>query len=105
MIDFDTLVLGPCLSAFGQITLYTAPGQSFDLPGIFDRYHAEITFDAGGVPVSTQRPMLGVRESDFPFGLLPAQGDTVLIDGTVYLVTDTQPDGHGHILLPLKLAR
>lgn len=105
MIDLDGLVLGPCLDAFGQAVTYLAGnGQAAAITGVFDRYHVQVDFDAQGAAVSTTLPVLGVREAAFPPGLCATQGDTVMIAGTVYEITDTQPDGHGHVLLMLKLA-
>jgi hypothetical protein len=103
--DYDK-VLGACMNVFGQSTLYTAPGSpAFALTGVFDRCHVEVSFDSEGVAVSTQFPVLGVRAAAFPAGIVPSQGDRVGINGTDFQVTDTQPDGQGHVLLILKLAR
>jgi hypothetical protein len=104
-LDFDALVLGPCMDAFAQPVSYTAQsGQRVAIVGVFDRYHVEVSFDGTGAPVSTTLPVLGLREAAFPAGMCAAQGDIVSIAGTHYEITDTQPDGHGHVLLMLKLA-
>ena len=107
-MDFDALVLGPCMGIFGSPTVYQPNdgSASFPLTGVFDRFHAEITFDdSTGAPISTMRPILGVRASDFPAGMTPGQGDKVTVAGETYLVMDKQPDGQGHVLLILKIDR
>ena len=104
-VDWDALVLGPCLDTFGVPATYMPlRGASFSITGVFDRYHVEVTLDpAQGVPVSTLRPIIGVRDS--VFATQPAQGDKVLVAGATFEVIDTQPDGHGHTILKLKIAR
>jgi hypothetical protein len=45
------------------------------------------------LPVSTTKPMFGARAVDFPGGIEPRQGDACTIAGTLYEVSDAQPDG------------
>jgi hypothetical protein len=79
-------------------------GPSFTLgSAVFDAAHKEITFKEGA-PISTLRPVLGVRLSLFPMGVAPQQGDRVTLRSILYKVADVQPDGHGHALLILKRA-
>lgn len=110
MLDFDALVLAPCVAAFGETaqgypaSVYApATGQPFALDGIFDRAYREV--DAlTGMPISSARPVFGVRLSVFPAGMAPASGDQVTIRGTVYVVREVRPDGHGEAKLMLNLA-
>jgi len=104
-VDFDALVLAPCIDAFGSTVTYARPGRTqFQIQGVLDKYHVEVSFDEQGAAVSTRRPILGLRESSFPAGVCAEQGDTVTSDGVTYEIVDTQPDGHGHVLLILKFA-
>ena len=109
MVDFDALVLRHTARVFGQPVLYAPAPASGALPfaatGVFDRAYLEVSMSDMGAPVATRGPVLGVRESDFPPGVSPAQGDRVTVAGTVFQVTNPEPDGHGHVLLRLKVAR
>ena len=60
-----------------------------------------------GVAMNTVTPTLGVRVAAFPPGVLPLQGDSVLIvaTGETYLVRDAEPDGHGHCKLLLEYSQ
>lgn len=106
-VDWDAQVLNPLIGIFGQPVIYTLQrGAAFTLNGVFDRYHTEVTLDPSqGVPVSTFKPVLGVRAADFPANTTPTPGDTLMVANAKWLVTDTQPDGHGHIKLMLKVYR
>lgn len=104
-IDWDGLVLAPIMDEIGEVAQYAAPSQaSFSLTGVFDREHVEVSFDAGGAAVSSRHPVFGCRTSAFPTGFTPTQGDYLTIQGATYRVMDVQPDGRGHVFLPLVTA-
>jgi len=111
MIDWDSKVIGPCLSVFGkgdrrdpEPIFYTSArdGSVFWINGIFDEAHEQIEVD-DGVPISSVSPVLGVRLSAFPCGSAPKQRDTFILDDVKYQVGDVQPDGHGWALLVCNL--
>lgn len=99
MIDWDSLVLGPCEGVFGenQTPTYTPPGgAAFSLPGIFDDAHTGLQMgDAGDPEVSTVHAVFGFRYSQAP--VAPAQGGKLLVPkvAKTFMVIDVQPDGHG----------
>lgn len=111
-IDWDVLVLAPVMGVFGEgqpddpstWPTYTPRGQTpFQLANaVFDAEYEVVTVEADGVPTSTKRPVLGVRTALFPAGF-PAQNDQVTIPsvGKTYVVSNVQPDGHGHAKLIL----
>ena len=106
MIDFDKLVLSPVFSVFGQTVVYSPKDGSpfFHLVGVFDRAYLEIAMDSIGSPIATRMPILGVRESLFPFGISPQPGDRLNVAGADWTVTNPEPDGHGHVVLKLRVA-
>lgn len=79
MIDFDALLNGPLISAFGALVLYERPGEpEFLLPAIFRRAHVEV-FGDDGAPHSTNSVSLDVQLTAFPAGCMPTQGDRVQV--------------------------
>jgi len=111
VIDWDAELLAPVMGIFGEGTasqpaslpFYTPRGlPGFPLPdAVFDSEYRAVTELAEDARGATVTPVLGVRRSLFP--LPPRQNDTVYIpsvDGT-FIVTNVQPDGHGHVLLIL----
>lgn len=105
MIDWDAAVIGPCMAVFGEaekITYMPAAGGSFQVDGVFDNAYREITMIDTGPGVSTVRPVLGVRASQF--AKEPVQGDKLYIPrvDTTYIVNNPNPDSHGWILLLLN---
>ena len=106
-IDFDRLVLGPCMDTFGIDVSYQPVGASapVHIKACFDATAHQISFDHDDAPVSTNKPVLGVRLSDFAqlstLAPCPGQGDLVEIDGVFYQVKDINPDGVGHARLGL----
>lgn len=114
-MDFDALVLGPCIAAFGEVAqgyplpVYApAPSQpgppvTFGIDGVFDA--GFLTVNEFLAPqVSTVQPTFGLRLSEVPPGITLAQGDQVTIRGTLYDVRDVQPDSHGHARVMLNKA-
>jgi hypothetical protein len=110
-INFDSLVLGPCMQTFGEtnqgfpIGLYKpANGGSFTINGIFDAAYKEIKIKEGE-PVTVHMPVFGFRVSDFPnppsnWAFL--QGDQIKLRGDWYVVRECRDDGHGGIKLMLN---
>ncbi len=104
MLDFDALVLGPAMAAFGEPVSY-APGHAapFTVQAVFDEAYAEVKFE-GDAPIATTRPMLGVQASAFP-GLPPCAGELFTVRGQVWHVAEVHPDGRGHLKIYLMKTR
>ncbi|WP_374572532.1 hypothetical protein [Phenylobacterium sp.] len=108
-IDWDAKVLAPVMRVFGENgatgdVVYThVTGEQVTLTdAVFDEAYLAVMQDTEGAPpVNTTMPVLGVRRAALARD--PALGDKALIErkGEIYMVRDTQPDGHGHILLML----
>lgn len=112
-IDFDALVLGPCMDTFGDpITWLPEVGEPIDMTGVFDDRFRETTYQ-DGVEVVDTHPVLGTRMVNFK-GRLPLQGDLFMIPGrlspnaskaVLYTIADPpKPDGKGHVRFDLRLA-
>ena len=104
MINWDTLVLKPLQGVFGEpVTFLPAVGLPLAVFGIFDEAYREVDL-AGGMAVTTEHPVLGIRTSDFP--VLPLQGDRVIVlsKGITYVIREVQVDGHGAAKLLLNEA-
>ena len=109
-LDFDGLVLGPCLQAFGEPVDYSslAAGITFPLTAAFDQLAHTSTF-SDYMASSSEKSSLGVQLSQFPPGIVPSGGDdadsadTVVVRGVAYWVTDVKPDGVGHAKLSLMI--
>jgi hypothetical protein len=113
-LDLDALVLAPAHAAFGEanrgfaVPEYTpAGGAAFAIDGVF-RLPTQDVFErlgAGGAPGMTSRkPELDLRVSQFPAGIVPAQGDQVTVRGVAYTVADVRLDGDGLATLELREA-
>ncbi|CAI3953542.1 unnamed protein product [Commensalibacter communis] len=103
-IDFDDLVLKPCIDALGRNILYhNKNGQSVHLNAVFDdvtRFHDPILgMDAGNSGIVGSRVVIGIRLNDLPFE--PDTGDRVTINDLDYYVQEVQKDGQGgaHLIL------
>ncbi|WP_431276273.1 head-tail joining protein [Variovorax ureilyticus] len=102
MIDWDSLVLGPLQGVFGEaVTHLPATGDPQAGSGIFDEAYREVDL-AGGMAVTTEHPVLGIRISDYP--VLPVQGDQVIVHGMTFVIREVQVDGHGAAKLLLNEA-
>lgn len=115
MIDFDTLVTGPCMGVFGEAAEYILPGhQPQPIVGVFDEAYVEVQplGDLGrdiGIPgdINDAMPVIGVQLSQFRYP--PEQNGLVRLPALpikrpniqVYRVQDVQNDGHGWALLKL----
>lgn len=102
MVDWDALVLGPVHGVFAEPVVYLPQGGSaVTTEGIFDEAYREVDL-AGGMAVTTETPVLGIRLSAFP--RVPLQDDQVQVvrTGVTYTIRETQLDGHGAAKLLLN---
>lgn len=104
VIDFDKLVLNPCVHSFGRtITYVYQSGNSIQAYGIFDNVTRLLDpingLDAGSSGVVATRVMVGVRLSDFP--QTPQMGDHIIIEDQKFYIQEVQVDGQGggHLVL------
>ncbi|WP_086650866.1 head-tail joining protein [Acetobacter cibinongensis] len=99
-VDFDKLVLAPCVSVFGEAMqwLSSAMGAPKPITGIFDEgYKASSLDEASGLTptyTTSADARVGIRLSDF-LPDAPAQGDIFIIRNKQYRVREIQPDSHG----------
>jgi hypothetical protein len=103
-LDFDALVVGPCMQAFGEPFDFL-PQRGRAVPGLIGVYtdkYVETTF-TGGDEVTDTKTALGIQASQFP-AALPAQNDRLRIRGRLWRIAEALEDGHGHILLHIVLA-
>ncbi len=112
MIDFDRLVLAPCIGIFGEqpgaLPVYQPANRApaFTVAGVFDEHYRPVDplviegMDTSHV--TTFGPCLGVALSSFPSP--PLQGDLVTIRGTIYRVSEVRSDGVGAARLMLNTA-
>lgn len=70
------------------LAVYMAPPETFDL-------------GSGEAVASTTAPTLGVNLADFPEGVEPKVGDTLVRQGVTWRVADVKRDGEGGATLPL----
>jgi hypothetical protein len=110
MIDWDSVLLDPVQTIFGQPATYTTrTGQTWPLAGVFDEAVADVDV-VDGVPVTTVRPCFGFRTVTLP--VAAHQGDRLDIpaapgaplDDTPYVIREVRIDGHGWCFLLLNLA-
>lgn len=104
VIDFDKLVLDPCMHSFGRPILYQyQSGQSIEVYGIFDkvtRFLEPVSgLDAGNSGIAATRLVVGVRLSDF--SQKPCMDDRIVIDHYTFRVVEVHVDGQGgaHLVL------
>jgi hypothetical protein len=110
VIDFDALVVAPCMAVFGenpdQLPVFkrVATGATFPIDGVFDDTFANLVVVGrdGDPEIASAEPVLGVRLAQFG-GLDPVQNDQVTIprDGKTYVVSSVEPDGKGWCFLRL----
>lgn len=116
-VDWDGLVLAPCMEVFGETAVYTAAaagfgdfafGESgfgstapFEITGVFDEAYREVDL-LDGPGITTAMPVLGIRLAEFSSP--PAQGDQLIVRGQTFVVREVRPDGHGGAKLMLNLA-
>lgn len=110
MIDWDALVVGPCMEAFGekpeQRPSYVSPtgGVPVFFDAVFDDGYLGVVMGEGGPEIASIEPVLGVRLVQFPAGH-PAQGGQVIVPrvAKTYRIANVEPDGKGWALLRLQL--
>lgn len=105
-IDWDALVLAPVHTAFGETIAYQPSNgtSAFTLTdAVFDRSYIQVGTDGGGVPVTAWSTFVGIRLASCPVGFVPADGDTVTWNASVFRVVDQQPDGKGNTMLVLGI--
>lgn len=109
MIDWDSLVLGPLETIFGEgrrpegrPMYYPAGRQAYPIDGVFDSAYREVELVDPLVGVTSTQPVLGVRLSAFRQS--PVQDDEVYIPSVSkrYLVMEVRPDSHGWAKLMLS---
>lgn len=100
-IDWDTEVLAPTISTFGEAATYhAANGTTFDFIGVFDEAYRDVS-QLNPLEANAVLPVIGVRLSQM--AVLPMQNDQVRIEsnGRLYYVIDVRVDGHGWAKLML----
>lgn len=112
-VDWDALVLVPLIDQiFGDEIVYApkSGASTFPVQGVYDEAYVEID-PASGMALTTEMPVVGVREQAFlnpesPLSPqpLPIQGDhlTVVKTGELHVVKEVRRDSHGHLLLKLN---
>lgn len=99
-LELTDAVLTHTTATFGERVVYwPASEPSFEIRAIFEAAFTMVDPGGNAIIQSTQ-PRLGVKLSDF--AMTPAEGDRVEVRGTVYDVTEYQPDGQGGALLMLQ---
>ncbi|MGL4686608.1 MAG: head-tail joining protein [Commensalibacter sp.] len=104
-LDFQSLVLGPCMNTFGQKVLYhpqDPENDPFEVRIIFDQVTDQIIKDdnlGGGSGVVVKKTMAGINRKDFP--VQPCAGDYLICNDVTYFVQKVLDDGQGgsHLLL------
>ncbi len=87
------LVLGNCMTTFGEDIIYTPKGQpAVNMIGIFDGLYESVDPNTNTI-VTSEQPIVGIRDSDL--GQTPRQDDQVLARGVLYRVKEVQTDGQG----------
>ena len=98
-IDLDKLVLGPCMTTWGQpVTFIPGAGGSIDLTAVFDRTHTETNWQSDP-PTVERKPMLGCRLASL--GREPVENEQFLIGGETWAVKAVFADGLGHLKIHL----
>lgn len=106
MIDFDDLVLSVGQDTFGRNVLYTPTKSSPGMPAIGARgvYFARPIFvEVEGGSLQTLEHTLSIRRSELPF--MPAQNDTLSMNGQEWIVSNVERDSEGALKLTLKAAK
>lgn len=103
MLNFDALVVGACMQAFGEPVIFQPRrGAPVPITAVFDE-NLKISTFVGGDEVVETKSMLGCQASQFP-GTIPQQNDRFLIEGRLWRAIDVLTDGHGHISIHVGLA-
>ena len=87
------LVLGNCLTTFGEDIVYTPKGQpAVNMTGIFDDLYESVDPNTNAI-ITSQQPIVGIKDADL--GQTPRQDDQVFVRGILYRVKEVQTDGQG----------
>jgi predicted NAD/FAD-dependent oxidoreductase len=104
-MDWSGLVVGPCMTVFGESIVYTpAGGSPITITAVFTDGYMPVM--AGFEPAEiTSRPVLGVQVSQMPLGWTAdeAQGDTFVARGRTYIVKAGKADSFGGARLEANL--
>lgn len=108
-IDWDAGLLAPSEAAFGiPVTYLAGDGRVIStgpdgtpLLGIFNDRWSTTSFQ-DNEEVRSGHPMVSVRASRLPQA--PVQGELFRINGKLYQVTETDPDGMGDLRVHLRAA-
>lgn len=107
-LNLDALVNAAVVATFGEgntgtglVDYTTTTGATFAIDGVFDKAWRHIEMKPASrhspsMPISTTKPALGCRLSDFPTGITPQQGDSFIRasePGRAYVVADPRDDG------------
>ena len=103
-IDFDALVLGPCMDTFAEpITVDPLASQPSAPPytaqGIFSSAPYDVPL-ADGTLYQDQRTTIGMQISQF--SVPPTAKDLITVRGVQYIAADAQADGQGGLTLTLR---
>lgn len=94
-------VMESCTAAFGEEISYTPVGGSpVTIRAIVDMEFQQVDPNTGAI-VSSNQPMIGVRDSDL--AAVPALGDICTVRGVNYRVIERQQDGQAGTRLILHL--
>jgi hypothetical protein len=90
-----------CEQTFGEEITYTPDGGSpVTIRAIVDMEFEQVD-PATGAIVSSNQPMIGIKDSDL--AATPAPGDTCIVRGTEYKVIERREDGQSGTRLMLHL--
>ena len=90
-----------CLQALGEEISYVPEGGlALAIQAIVDLNFEQVDPNTGAI-VSSNQPMIGVRDLDLPAP--PDEGDRCTVRGLEYRVVERQQDGQGGSRLILKL--
>ena len=106
-VDWDKHVLAPLHKVFGErVQFQPVGGTAYDIASaVFDRAYTTVEV-VGGMEVSSVRPVLGIRSSQFT-GAVAKQGDRFKLYATneTFVVQRAEPDSHGEIKYLLNLQK
>lgn len=105
MIDWDALVVKPCVEVFGEkepALFQAVSGASKPVSVIFDNAYKDLKMADDGEYHITIFPAAGASISDFP--TYPVQGDNLTIQktGQIYAIREVRDDSHGGVHLILN---
>lgn len=111
-IDFEALVLGPCMDTFARLcTFYPRSSVDTDHPdGV--PYQGRAIFSSASfdvvmmeqLPFSDQKTEIGIKLGDYVDVGVPDRDDRVRVPGSplTFFISDTSIDGQGGMKLQLR---